>query len=574
MKSTVRLELNGFVMNAGILGFIRLLEHLEAVQGEDYEFKDNALVLNKESLKTMDLAKGYLHATNELFYSKSFYPSLFTTISKIHRLMKEKGEKGFTKEQTSQLKEFYLKITGSSATLYSDSFKSGYKIILNETGIDVKAKLDALKAEKDWDRKLKHLDELKTLLEHDYVKEVLCFKSLMYRILNRFWENKAFLSTKVTSEMARLLDDEVLSPMRAQLDKSEPQRKPTRFCLECGSPHVKASSTSLSILKDMADDTARKSSAFWNFDASGTSLCDVCTFTYLLMPLGFTPVGHDMVFVNANASIEDLIEANKRKAFSDDQPFGWSEFYNNLLVNYVQKELVQLNNLQLVTRTMDEPFNYRFDILSRDILLLIKESGKPLSDLSKSRSIRLPRRYFNPCEETLIRILNHQDLYRLMREIIRYSLDPENYAAATYSLGPIFQIQKKKRLLQIKHLQEEGGSYMTQEQFKVAINNAFNDGQTLRRVYYKADKKTDGIICRLLNATQSNNRDLFLQTIVKLHSTNGLLLTKEFVRAIGDESLFKDLAHAYLLGLQGVYDSTYSKGKETKSEGAIENEEN
>lgn len=570
MESTIRLELNGFVMNAGILGFIRLLEHLE----EDYDFDDNALILNKESLKKMDLAKGYLGATNELFYSKSFYPYFLTVISNINQLMNDKSGTGFTKEQKKQLRGLYTKIVGSGATLYSSSFESGYKIILSEKRIDVKAKIDEVRAEKDWDVKFKLLNELKALLETDYVKEVLCFKSIMYQILNRFWDNKVFLSKKVTSEMARLLDDEVLSPMRAQLDKPEPKRKPTRFCLECGSPHVTSSSTSLSILKDMADDTVRKSSAFWNFDASGTSLCEVCTFTYLLMPLGFTPVGRDMVFVNANASIKDLIEANKRKAFSEDQSFGWSEFYNNLLVNYVQKELVQLNNLQLVTRTMEEPFKYRFDILSRDILLLIKESGKQLSDLSKSRSIRLPRRYFNPCEEALICILNHQDLYRLMREIIRYSLEPENFVTATYSLGPIFQIQKKKRLLQIKYLQEEGGYYMTQEQFKLAINKAFSDGQSLRREYYKVDKKTDGIICRLLYATQANNRDLFLQTIVRLHSTKGLLLTKEFVGAIGDDLLFKDLAHAYLLGLQGVYDSNHSKGKETKLEGDVENEEN
>lgn len=88
---------------------------------------------------------------------------------------------------------------------------------------------------------------------------------------------------------------------------------------------------SIAFMKDMADDLARKKSAFWNCKVDAF-LCPACAFVYAASPLGFTLLGQRFAFMNTNSSINQLLASNSRsgKIVTEAEKKKLSDIHNGL----------------------------------------------------------------------------------------------------------------------------------------------------------------------------------------------------------------------------------------------------
>lgn len=86
---------------------------------------------------------------------------------------------------------------------------------------------------------------------------------------------------------------------------------------------------------------------------------------------------------------------------------------------------------------------------------------------------------------------------------------------------------------------------------KDSIQRANTSGYYLRQDYKgkKAENKLNGIAYRLLNALKTNNKDMFMDTILNCY----LYVQKEvpaiFLDALRDELAFKTIGYAFVTGL-------------------------
>ena len=107
-------------------------------------------------------------------------------------------------------------------------------------------------------------------------------------------------------------------------------------------------------LKEMADDLARKKSAFWNCKVDAF-LCPVCTFLYALSPLGFQLIGDKFLFVNTNKNVKELIgnnrknsriEQEKEKQDNEKYPAWFARIMNTVL----SEKTRELGNIQIILK--------------------------------------------------------------------------------------------------------------------------------------------------------------------------------------------------------------------------------
>lgn len=537
----VSLEMNGFIMNAGILGFIRFLERLGAKKNEDFYIEEDGLLVKKEFLFSKDLTKGYIDTVIDLFYEDSHHALILKRISEVHSLM------GKEPLDETELAGIY-----SSLKIDSKNLLKSLPYLEERTGLTIKTTYEELQKEKDFKRKYTLLKEYETILKNDEIKRHFSLASISIKVLSRIWSGIAFihmtqgkLSLKSDKDMELLFEDEVIKGFNQYILADQKEKsKMKKVCCECDASHN--SSITLSILNDMMDDVKSKSSALWDYNKDLASLCPTCALVYLMSPLGFTKVGDELLFVNANANLEFLILANPQDLFYSALKENKSiKFHNQLLHVLLKKELAQIDNIQVIRRNANR---YRFEILNFHVLRQIERSKNRLEALAKSRKIKLKSREINVYEEVVDNILRHQHQYNLLYMLFRLSIQDSR---VKYPIPFILNIQldKKKMWLEAEN-KIKGGFNMTPQQFEEVTEQARKNGVAMRLRLKEARKDSQSIVYRLLNALQSNNKYEFLNVAMRMHNSFGITLTPSFIKAINKEGLFQDIGYSYLLGLQ------------------------
>ncbi len=564
------LEMNGFIMNAGILGFLRLLDQVKAIRGVDYEYNEYQLKIKKDYLRDLDLAQAYIDTANDLFYKNTHYYQIKKALDHVpHYQSCLDRESRWTKEEKQQFQQRISDVTKQLERITSlKSLTSACRWLQNEGVLDedIPSLIKEVKKCKDLKNKIDILLNIKALLEITKVKETLCLVGVSLKVLSHFWVNKAFIKNSqgnivILSDqnMKTLLEAGVVQSFKEQLEDGE---KSDKVCLDCGDKILKKSKpTNLSFMNDMADDVAKKPSAFWNFDKNLAVLCDKCTFLYLLMPLGFKLVGQELVFVNANSTTTHLKNANKVNGLLDnDEIFNWSSFCQQMIKYCIKEKDHQSDNIQVVIRTTEKGNQrYRFEVLSYDSLRLIAKNQKVLEGLAKFYSFKMPSgEYWNVCEDVISKLLNQSNLYSTLQQLLRMSLLDDYEVGAKKQIPLVYQIQLSKQQIRL------GGDYSVKsEQLYYVTTQAKEAGASLRSTYVmKYKKDIGGVVYRLLNSIQTNNKYEFLNTVLRLHTSYGIQLSPAFMKLLNEPDYFKDMGYAYVMGLQG-HDNK-SEGEELK----------
>lgn len=506
------LTLNNFLFNSGILGFYRIMEH---VNKEDLIRKEgNTLVVKKEALNNFE--DDYIDTMLSTYEEDTKWYTLISNKTSIKNIDVK------NKEQLEKSYKFIKKAMDSA------SYKSGYESIKDISEI---SPYELLQQAKDSDNeKLK--ESLVKIIEHiEKYKEVYCMKDIIYTKINCFWEGKAFLNRSANKNNIK---DEYrktfVEPARKYLEDT---KQSEYKCIECGNSISKSEANGMSWISDVGVDMNRKKSGFWNFNEDAL-LCPICSLIYSCIPLGFYMIGSNGIFVNNNESFAELKRDNVK--YDKDELIEKSNIestYNRIIQRYVNK----ISNLEYSARTEHEPSNiqvitrvgdkdnkrYVFNVISKDKLEIIKTASKDFEILSKS----------SVYQEVLNNVLYGIKQYNLIDRMLKQYKD----------------IDIVENILNIEVANMRGGKKMEEE-----IKDMIEAGESLQKMMYvngENSNKLKSYYYKLQGALKANRIDKFMQIFTMFYGGMGKSMPncKAMEELMSKPEKFRLLGYAYVYGL-------------------------
>ena len=541
MDDYIEILTGDFLKNSGIVAFISLLKEDYAKENDDYIIDGNRLQVKKEYLKNTNLTDLYFHCMVKRYQNETPIPKIIEEIQNILRR--------FDYENIDK-KDIQDRLSFISDKLGAASFKMGINSIKDEvedSDIYFNVINKSFKKSKINDELKEKLLELKKFLSTDIVFETLCFKSICYNIINKFWEKSFLLRNNAKKNMKECYEADFIKPLMDYLeidtDKMNDQ------CIDCGNSINSKFSIPISFMCDFADDLARKKSALFNFNMD-MSLCPICAFLYSLVPLGFIRYNNDYIFVNQNGSIEELsrvntynIEHTKERLQEDYQLRDKYQKIYQIIEGYeLETQKLTNNNIQIITRSIkgNEQIKYEFDILDNYLIEIVNNQyiSKTLEYFKKKNVIKINDQYLSVFREVLKRILNRVNMYDLINLLLRQSIVSGELSYLAYYTNRIVEIQYIIK----------GGKSMGE------LYHARKDGWDLRNKLENVDENYRGTIYQLTNALKVDDRNKFVDIILRIYTSKGLPIPFSISRVL-ESNYGIEIGYQFITGLKGAYES-------------------
>lgn len=550
MTDYIEILSGDFLKNAGIVGLVYLLKENKAKLDDDYIFSGNKLLVKEEYFKNIDFTNLYFHCMVKRYQNETPVPKIKEEIENLLRL--------FSNESVD-LKAIEGKLSFISEKLGAASFKSGIDSIkdtIEDSDVYFEAIKNSFKKSSFDDSLRQKMLCLKKFMDNEIVYETLCFKSICYNIINKFWEKSFLLRTNAKKNMKECYDADFIKPLITYLNADNSKMKDQ--CIDCGNVINNKFAIPISFMNDFADDLSRKKSALFNF-AMDMNLCPVCAFIYSLVPLGFIKYNQDFVFVNNNSSINALCQVNtynvehtKEKLNQDYELRNKYQKIYQIIESYeldVQK--IVNEDIQIITRSIKENnvIKYEFDILDNYLFKTVSEPTikKTLNYFKEKNVIKIDSQYISLFSEVLSRILDRINMYDLINVLLRESI----------SLGnAIYLVYYARRIIDVQYV-INGGKNMGE------LYHARKDGWNLRKELGidQVDENYRGTIYQLTNALKVDNRIKFVDIILRIYTSKNLSIPFSISRILESEHGL-EIGYQFLTGLKGAYDNFEEKEKE------------
>ena len=554
------INLDTFLFNAGVIGFIEVLEELKenhkANKGtslddrKDFYYEGQTLYVNKKFLLNLDFAKYYLKTVYNKFYKNTILYKMLNT----------------NKTDSESIKK------------YDNFLKRTTLITISDTLEDDKIKELLSNYQSDKNNKENNFKEIISYINNnEKLKYYLYIGNIFYDKFSLIFNNIYFLRynpsinghyIQKNIDLIKPINDYFIKIKEyiIQLDNKNNYKDK---CLICNLNTNK--DLDMAFLIDVGIAEGRKGSVYWNCN-SDVFICPICYMIYSCVPIGFINIKNIMVFINDNDSIESLISMNSPLKEEEDNNTNYIA-YNTMINRALELKTKELDSIQVIIR---DNTKYSFNTISKDTLKIIKSCDKYLSKISKSYFKYGKDESFNIYKECIENILNNRNQYSLILTLLK-NIDNKhegNNNKIFYSINTIFNILKiqiaKETLkennmsekINYAHIACKSGYDVRKELIKKNSNEETDD----KKNNEEADNKLRGLVYKLINAVNTSNRDLFSTNIARLYTGLNLPIPNILGRIFISDEDFKNIGNAYIFGLKGAfYDKT--ENQENNNEG-------
>lgn len=531
-----------WLYNSGLVGLYNILTEA----GDRPLAKENYIEFDSDMLKNFEV-KYFNYFIDKYEETLSWYKIIsYEDLIEYHE---ENDFKDFTEDSLNNLNTYITDIV--KYYLRSNSYKAAYKLIDSDIDIvSLEKKLSAIRIKKDEkiEDKISDVKDtfeiLKAIIGYcksKDAKKYLAGKNVIYTIIRNAWDGVCFLNPQ-TREKDMYIDykNYFISPVEEYLDLKKSKMKYS--CFVCDR-QMKDLKNDLSFLRETGFDVSRKSSHVWNF-TNDVAVCPICKLAYSCTPAGITYVINKGLYINDNSSMKNAININDRikNEVLKEHEIKTSLTYR-ALVNSIQEQFsdnvrYELADIQVIRFEEDR---YKFNILSRKVLQIIHDSRDDLDKLMRAR-FREVNTYFYIYDLVISSLLNNENLFVLIHKMLVYKL--------SIPIVCHFTTSQIVRMLNINFRFLEGIGYMENLE-KDIIRYGNRSGYFLRQDYKRknAENKLNGISYRLLNALKTNNRDMFMDTILNCYLYVQREVPSIFLDALRDDLAFKSIGYAFVAGL-------------------------
>ena len=550
------LHTNDALYNAGLLGLKRVLDRMNELYDPDIPYGDvqgSSIYVQKEAFSEK-FTTAYFDVLIEQYGNDTVYKSLMDELEKVLQWNAQQGNDNFErnlKECMSMLNEKFKR----------NSYIAGFKILKDYYHIDYDfvGTAKALKNETDVQKQIDVLQDIKMQLENRDVKHVLLLKDIAYTRVQNYWSGVSFLHRTKNKEPFEQAFNEYF--IHSITEFAPKKGKKAMGCFQCGRT-LQAGASSTAWVNETMPDVKRKTDSFWNY-IPDIMMCPFCMLVYACLPLGFTTFANEGVFVNDCRSIKALESANIFTDVSDElKNDTFAAVINRFTLTADEKQAKgELQNVQVVRCSGG---NYKVNTLTADMLEAFIHLKPTFKKLLKAN----PRLF----HQTMASVLNGQELYGMMLKGYRDALQ-KGYSLTIYKWVLDIQIEMFGRKKEKKALE-------TDEKAKWA---AYKSGQALRNKIKLVSKESGkakanekrlvGVTYRLLNALQSSDYSLFMDTIERQYISLNLDIPKAFLCAIGNDEMLEIIGHAFVQGLNSKIEVEDNKEAGQKVNALTESED-
>jgi CRISPR-associated protein Cst1 len=538
-----RIYLGDWLYNAGIVGFLRINNHLWYV-------KDEKLISKDENL--LKIGDNYIEIDREIFdgFTDKFFNHAFSLYSKYNKV----------------LKQLYSLIDNLNDNTFKKISQDFSKILKSYPILERKVK------ERIENLKVKNSQELSNVIENalkimqedkaDFVEDFI--ENEVRNFLNTHYGQKSFLNRSVKGSKKQKFYEDFEKPLK--LDNKKLSK---HVCVICGERLAKKDlnfDTGLSTIFGLNKDAIN---FLWDFDTR-IPTCEICEIIYLCTFAGLTELNGKYYFVNQDNTIESLlIEANM---FERELKRDYNEKLDNLLfTKFITDLLVRSKKLQskyviqninfieikikksaTSERKSVKVFNFNID---RSTAQFIKENHENLKSLSKSY-------FIFPDDKTkvyiLVEFLNSilkKDLnYGFLYKIFRSKIKDKAYISNNNLLKLIY--------MYLLYLKKFGGEKMNLEE--KSLWAMYMQGQDLlaRLKQRNAENKVQSITYKLLNALKVEDTKQFMDVLMRVYIAYDLKVPRLVLKAMHDKDNFYLLGYSFLSGLLGKEYQTHQTQEE------------
>ncbi|MDU5082958.1 type I-B CRISPR-associated protein Cas8b1/Cst1 [uncultured Tissierella sp.] len=542
MEEKIRLCMEDWLYNSGLVGFYNILKHAD----DDVVIKQNYIEFEFDNL--VEFEEKYFN------YFMDRYRDIFSLnkIISFEKFILHHEENNFEEFDEKSLEFTNRYITDvAKKQIKSNSYKSAYELIessINVLELEKNLKTINIKKKQDIKDILSEIKDMFNLLKQiiRYMKleqsqKYIGAKNAMYTIIKNGWNGVCFLNPQ-TKEKDMYIDykEYFIDPTIEYLNTDKSKFKYS--CFSCARS-MKDFSNDLSFLNSTGFDVSRKSSHVWDFQ-NDIAVCPICKLIYSCVPAGITYLYDKGIYINDNSSMKNAIDINNKiymeiyKQNDENKKLTYRALVESINKEYNDKVKYELADIQLV-RYEDE--KYRFNILSKNSLKVIKDSEEDLNKLINC-GFKEINTYFNIYELVIDRLLNSQNMFTLVQKMLHYKLSqPKDSHYNSFHVIRILGINTRF----LKGVGCMKGIY------RDIVKEGNDAGEKLREKYRSkgAVDKLGGISYRLLNSLKTNNKDSFMDTLLNCYLYVKSSVPEVFLDALKDEERLKTIGYAFVAGL-------------------------
>lgn len=513
----MKIEMNEWLLNSGILGFARML-------GDNVDITQKELYIDKQLLLSLDLTQLYFDAFIDKYKEETSFAKCRSNIKIILTKIKE-NSLDLTKDKVT--------LDFVKEKLKSSSYLSAYESIKNKINnydypIEIK-KIDIKSSDLN-----NQLSKLSDFMDNEIVSKTFIMKNIVYTVIGKFWNGKAFLTpSNSKKDMMEVFRKDFELPFKEYLSK---ESNGQYCCASCGDLIEKKDFIKPTFMCNLGDDFTRKRSSFWNFEIN-SFICPKCAFIYACTPLGFSKANNDFIFINNNSSLSYLNDNNKLNDMEIENNDPFYLIFSKIDFTKDTKIISQLDNTQVIIYDADTG-KYRFSILGKEKLRLIKYSKKYLKKLSEKNNYLYKIAIKN--------ILDWKDNYNDIFKQFIENIEKEYWLLIYY----LVKIQLIKDLLKRK-----GDEFVEKElkHLNFNQNRMIEMGNGLRSdlLMNGTNKKAlIGISYKLLTYARLEKYEDFFDYIIRLYNNTKTLSMPNDLKILKKDDNFKTLAISFVFGLR------------------------
>lgn len=546
----IRIPLNDWQLNSGIVGFLNILRNagkLDKVTISAQEISFDSDVLN-------GFENDYFNYFIQLYEQTTSWYKI-TSFKEVVKKYEVDDFSDFEEKDVEIVNDYITKI--AKYYIKANSYKSVYPLVTNRTDIETIGKelkaVPKLKAKETFEEKRTELivevksrfQVIKSIIayfEDEEVKRHICAKNVLYTVIRNGWDGVSALNPQTKEK--DVYKDFYTYYVAPCIEHLEAEKRKYKFtCATCNEP-IKNMDHTFSFLVATGFDTKRKNSHAWNH-LNDLALCPICKLIYACVPAGFLYVYSQGIFVNANSSVSELQSIRDQLEIEMFKLNKKSQRDVNVyaaLIRTLHEEKNRLVNHELadiqVVRFENE--RYYFTLLPKRILEVLSASQVSLNTLIPT-GFKEGNLQVNLYQAVLQKLFNSENLYTFIHKLLLYK--------ATRTSNLYYGITHVEKMIQINQ-EFLGGIKKMEKLSQEELGKIRSTGWYFRQSYDNS-RKVDGIVYKLLNALKINNRDGFMDVVLNCYSYQGKQVPKWFVQIFENEEMFKTIGYSFVAGIIG-----------------------
>jgi len=240
-------------------------------------------------------------------------------------------------------------------------------------------------------------------------------------------------------------------------------------------------------------------------------------------------------FINADTSFSEMLRLNRQLHLKHDKENPFEE----LIIDSVLDETKEISRW-----TLENLLYVEFGVEKKNTKLHYFHIPRRLADYftAKGQLMTLSRIQNPRFRYEIVSLLLHQQepLMRIHRQLHESVLEKRIATDCFIAIKNHYVV--RHYLKGVKDVEQK------------VLDSFFSSGIDMRRSYYKDNQlhQLEGVCLRLLNATQSNNKRVFMDTLLRMYVAKGKIIRKEMMQLHHESEVsFQEAAQCFIAGLNG-----------------------